>query len=672
MSGIGLAVIGAGYWGPNLVRTATATPAIQLEWLCDLDGERAKAVLGRYTTVRATASYEQVLADPTVAAVAIATPAATHFDLVRAALEAGKHVLVEKPLTSTVSDAVKLAGLAERSGLVLMCDHTYCYTPAVRRIRELIRGGEIGEVQFVDSVRINLGLVQPDVDVLWDLAPHDLSILDFVLPEDVTPVAVAAHTGDPIGNGRACLGYLSVWLSTGALAHVHVNWLSPTKIRTTIFGGSRRTIVWDDMNPAARLMLHDRGVDWVPGSVLAPDDRRQALISYRVGDIQVPALPEREALTSVLAEFASAIAERRAPADRCQRGHTRPRASRGCDAERRRRRYQDSGEYGGRQVISGQRCLVTGGAGTIGSTIVDQLVAAEASEVIVLDNFVRGRRENLAGALGSGKVRVVEGDIRDRRLVTGLMSGLDLVFHQAAIRITQCAEDPRLALEVLVDGTYEVVEAAADAGVRKVIAASSASVYGLAEQFPTSERHHPYANDTLYGAAKTFNEGLLRSFHAMRGLDYVALRYFNVYGPRMDIYGLYTEVLIRWMDRIEAGQSPLILGDGTQTMDFVYTEDIARANVLAAWADATDEVFNIGSGTETSLTELAQAMLRAMGSDLPLEFGPTRGVNAVTRRLADVSAAAERLGWKAEINLDEGLRRLVAWWREQRRAEAER
>jgi predicted dehydrogenase len=311
MSPIGLAVIGAGYWGPNLVRTAIATPALQLERLCDLDKQRAQAVLGRYTTVNATTSYEHVLNDPAVSAVAIATPAATHFDLVRAALEAGKHVLVEKPLTSSVSEAVKLADLAEQSGLVLMCDHTYCYTPAVRRIRELIRDGEIGEVQYVDSVRINLGLVQPDVDVLWDLAPHDLSILDFVLPEDVTPVAVAAHTVDPIGNGRACIGYLSVWLSTGALAHMHVNWLSPTKIRTTLFGGSRRTIVWDDMSPSARLMLHDRGVDRVPGSALGPDDRRQALISYRVGDIQVPALPEQEALMSVLAEFASAIAERR-------------------------------------------------------------------------------------------------------------------------------------------------------------------------------------------------------------------------------------------------------------------------------------------------------------------------------------------------------------------------
>jgi UDP-glucose 4-epimerase len=316
--------------------------------------------------------------------------------------------------------------------------------------------------------------------------------------------------------------------------------------------------------------------------------------------------------------------------------------------------------------------MVTGGAGTIGSTIVDQLVAADVGEVVVLDNFVRGRRENLAGALGSGKVRVVEGDIRDRRLVTDLMSGIDLVFHQAAIRITQCAEEPRLALEVLADGTYEIVEAAADAGVRKVVAASSASLYGLAEQFPTPERQHPYANDTLYGAAKTFNEGLLRSFHAMRGLDYVALRYFNVYGPRMDIYGLYTEVLIRWMERIEAGQPPLILGDGTQTMDFVFTEDIARANLLAATADVTDEVFNIASGTETSLKELAYALLRAMGSDLPLEFGPARSVNAVTRRLADVSRAAARLGWKAEVSLDEGLRRLVTWWREQRQAEAGR
>jgi UDP-glucose 4-epimerase len=319
--------------------------------------------------------------------------------------------------------------------------------------------------------------------------------------------------------------------------------------------------------------------------------------------------------------------------------------------------------------VRGQRCLITGGAGTIGSTIADQLLAAGAAQVTILDNFVRGRRANLAGALGSERLRPIEGDIRDRRLVGEVTGGIDLVFHQAAIRITQCAAEPRLALEVLVEGTYNVVEAASVAGVRKLIAASSASVYGLAARFPTAEDHHPYDNDTLYGAAKTFNEGLLRSFHAMRGLDYLALRYFNVYGPRMDIHGVYTEVLIRWMERIAAGRPPLILGDGTQTMDFVFTEDIARANLLAAQSQATDQVLNIGSGTETSLTELAQALLRAMDSDLPLEFGPAREVNSVTRRLADVRLAAATLGWKAETSLDDGLRRLVAWWQRERQPE---
>lgn len=308
---IGLAVIGAGYWGPNLVRTALATPALRLEWLCDLDIERARQILGPYTTVRATQSYDGILDDPAVDAVAIATPAGTHFDLVRSALEAGKHVLVEKPLTASVAEGEKLASLAAASGLVLMCDHTYCYTPAVQRIRDLIRGGEIGEIQFIDSVRINLGLVQPDVDVLWDLAPHDLSIFDFVLPPGVTPVAVAAHVVDPIGAGRGCLGYLSLWLSNGALAHVHVNWLSPTKIRTAVFGGSRRTIVWDDINPAGRLAVHDRGVDTRQAGCVPPDERREALISYRTGDTLIPALPEREALRSVMAEFSAAIGEGR-------------------------------------------------------------------------------------------------------------------------------------------------------------------------------------------------------------------------------------------------------------------------------------------------------------------------------------------------------------------------
>ncbi|GAA2418053.1 NAD-dependent epimerase/dehydratase family protein [Actinomadura vinacea] len=317
-------------------------------------------------------------------------------------------------------------------------------------------------------------------------------------------------------------------------------------------------------------------------------------------------------------------------------------------------------------MIAGSRCLVTGGAGTIGSTIVDQLVAAGAAEVVVLDTFTRGRRANLAAAqeAAGDRLRVVEGDIRDRALVRALLDGVDVLFHQAAIRITQCAQEPRLALEVLVDGTYEVIEAAADRGVRKVVAASSASVYGTATAFPTPEDQHPYDNDTFYGAAKAFNEGMLRSFHAMRGLDYVALRYFNVYGPRMDVHGLYTEVLIRWMDRIAEGRPPLILGDGLQTMDFVFTEDIARANLLAAEADVTDAVFNIGCGVETSLRELARALLRTMDAeDLGLEFGPARAVNGVARRLADVSAAGRRLGWKPQVGLEDGLRRLVDWWR---------
>ncbi|UGQ14501.1 Gfo/Idh/MocA family oxidoreductase [Yinghuangia sp. ASG 101] len=311
MASVGLAVIGAGYWGPNLVRNAQATPGLRVEVLCDLDEARARAVLGAYSTVRVTAAYDEVLADDAVRAVAIATPAATHFELVRAALESGKHVLVEKPITSSRADAVKLVELAERNGLTLMCDHTFCFMPVVRRIRDMLHGGEIGDVQFIDSVRINLGIVQPDVDVLWDLAPHDLSILDFILPPGVHPISIAAHGADPIGTGRACLAYLVVRLNTGAMAHVHVNWLSPTKVRTTIIGGSRRTLVWDDMNPAARLHVHDKGIDLAEDAALGREARYSKLVSYRTGDVVSPALPETEALRGVMAEFASAIAESR-------------------------------------------------------------------------------------------------------------------------------------------------------------------------------------------------------------------------------------------------------------------------------------------------------------------------------------------------------------------------
>lgn len=304
---LGVAVVGAGYWGPNLSRNFQASPSFRLRYLCDLDVSRARRVLGRYSTVEATPDFAQVLADPEVQAVAIATPAATHRDLALAALAAGKHVLVEKPLAASREDGLAVVEEAERRGLTLMCDHTYCYTPAVSYIRDLVRTGALGDLHYFDSVRINLGLVQPDVDVLWDLAPHDLSILDSVLPEGVVPVAVAAHGADPIGADRACVAYLTLKLSSGAIAHIHVNWLSPTKVRTTMVGGSKRTIVWDDLNPAQRITVFDRGVDLTTPAEIGDETRRAMQVNYRSGDMVAPALGEREALSAMVEEFATAI-----------------------------------------------------------------------------------------------------------------------------------------------------------------------------------------------------------------------------------------------------------------------------------------------------------------------------------------------------------------------------
>src|SRR3954467_4956683 len=264
-----------------------------------------------------------------------------------------------------------------------------------------------------------------------------------------------------------------------------------------------------------------------------------------------------------------------------------------------------------------RRALITGGAGLIGSHIADRLVAEGFQEIVVFDNFTRGRRQNLDAAIASGRVTLVEGDICDPRVVRDVMEGIDIVFHEAAVRITQCAEDPRLAHDVLATGTFNILEAAVKANVKRVVSASSASIYGQAEEFPTTERHHGYGNRTIYGAAKSYSEGLLRSFHEMYGLNYVALRYFNVYGPRMDAFGVYTEVMIRWMERLAKGEPCLILGDGAQTMDFVFVEDVARANLVAAKSTITDDVMNVASGTETSLSELATALGRVMGVDLP-------------------------------------------------------
>ena len=310
---IGVAVVGAGYWGPNLVRNFAACRDYQLHWLCDLDESRAQKVLGPYSTVATTGDLGAVLADPRVSAVAIATPAASHYDVASAALQAGKHVLVEKPLAATFSQGRDLVAQAEQGGLILMCDHTYCYTPAVTKIREVLCSGELGDLHFFDSVRINLGLVQRDVDVLWDLAPHDLSILDSILPPGIEPLAVTAHGADPIGAGHSCVAFVTLELTGGAIAHLHVNWLSPTKVRSTLIGGSKRALLWDDLNPVQRVTIFDRGVDLHTTEEIPEQARRDALVSYRTGDVVSPALPEREALRNAVEEFAACIRTGRTP-----------------------------------------------------------------------------------------------------------------------------------------------------------------------------------------------------------------------------------------------------------------------------------------------------------------------------------------------------------------------
>jgi UDP-glucose 4-epimerase len=305
-------------------------------------------------------------------------------------------------------------------------------------------------------------------------------------------------------------------------------------------------------------------------------------------------------------------------------------------------------------------CLVTGGAGFVGSTIVDQLLAAGASEVRVVDNFVRGSRSNLAWALNHGRLSLIEGDIRDASLVNRAMGGVDYVFHQAALRITRCAEHPREAIEVLIDGTLNVLEAALGHKVKKVVAASSASVYGEPSYLPIDESH-PFNNRTMYGAAKIANEQMLRALHETSGLQYVALRPFNVYGPRMDVTGVYTEVLIRWLDAIETNKPPLIFGDGSQSMDFVYVEDVARANLLAAQSGISDEVFNVGTGVQTSLSELCRLLLSLAGSSSQPEYREARSVANVQRRRAAVEKADRMLGFRTTVSLEQGLHELIRW-----------
>lgn len=320
--------------------------------------------------------------------------------------------------------------------------------------------------------------------------------------------------------------------------------------------------------------------------------------------------------------------------------------------------------------IDGAKILVTGGAGLIGSTTVDLLLRDHSpAQVVILDDLSRGTLENIASALEDPRIEFVQGDICQPDTVRRATRGMDAVLHLAALRITACAADTRRAMEVMCDGSFNVVDAAREFNVRKLVAASSASIYGMADEFPTREDHHPYNNRTWYGASKVMLEGLLRSYHEMYGLPYAAMRYFNVYGPRMDLHGKYTEVLIRWMERIAAGQPPLILGNGHQTMDFVFIDDVARANILALESDHIDEVFNVASGTETSLLGLASSLLKVMDAPphLQPEHGPERSVNGVPRRLASTRKAEELLSFRAEVGLEDGLGRLVRWWQAMRK-----
>jgi UDP-glucose 4-epimerase len=306
--------------------------------------------------------------------------------------------------------------------------------------------------------------------------------------------------------------------------------------------------------------------------------------------------------------------------------------------------------------------LVTGGAGFIGSYVVEQLIPLQPKKIIILDNFIRGSKENMKSFINNPIVELHEGDIRDTIKLEHCIAGSDYVFHMAALRINACAASPRDGFEVMLKSTFEVADLSAKHKVKKVIYSSSASVYGLAQHFPTPETDNPYNNQTFYGAAKMWGEQLFRSYKFMYGLDYVALRYFNAYGPRMDTDGKYTEVMIRWLDCIRDSKNPLIYGDGSTSMDFVYVRDIAKANVAALQADVTDEAFNIGNCEETSLKGLLDVLLKVNDSTLSPEFRDESSVNPVSRRLADISKAQKLLGFTPTVSLEQGMKELSEWY----------
>ncbi|HWG56383.1 MAG TPA: NAD-dependent epimerase/dehydratase family protein [Gaiellaceae bacterium] len=311
--------------------------------------------------------------------------------------------------------------------------------------------------------------------------------------------------------------------------------------------------------------------------------------------------------------------------------------------------------------LDDSRVLLIGGAGFVGSHVVDQLLDEPVAEIVVLDNFVRGTRENLAQAEHDPRVRIVEGSVTDTELLRSLMADADDVFHLAALWLHECVHEPRAAIDVNVVGTWNVVEAARDAGVRKVVYSSSASVYGDALFTPMTE-DHPFNNRTLYGATKIAGEQFFRAINEQHGLDYVGLRYMNIYGPRMDYKGTYVSVIMKVLDRIDAGEPPVVFGDGTQTYDFIHVADIARANVLALKSDATDSFYNIGVGVPTTLNELVGMLLELTGSDLEIEYRPQEQ-SFVTHRVGSTEKAEQDLGFRGTVSLEDGLRSVIEWRR---------
>lgn len=305
---IGVAVVGCGYWGPNLVRNFNACPVTDLLWVCDIDRERLDAISAVCPGIRAAADLEPVLDDPRVDALAVATPVREHYPLARRALERGKHVLLEKPLALGMDQGRELVELAAGSGLKLMCDHTFCYTSAVRKIKQFIERGELGDLLYFDSTRINLGQFQDDCNVVWDLATHDLSIIDFLV--DRRPLSVSVHGVSHGGAGMVSMAYLSLKFDDNFIAHVNVNWLSPVKIRMTLIGGTEKMLVWNDMMPSEKIRVYDKGIEVDRTRV---EEKARRLISYRSGDMYSPQISQTEALALVAREFADAIIEDRKP-----------------------------------------------------------------------------------------------------------------------------------------------------------------------------------------------------------------------------------------------------------------------------------------------------------------------------------------------------------------------